>query len=412
MDQFFAGAAPELHLGRCLNQRHAGASCTRCVDGCPVQAITIDGVVPNLDETTCVHCGVCTAICPTDSFTAGTDYGRLLCATVANLPTAPIALTCPVHPSPDITAANVSAVVLHRRCLAAITIADLLELSMGGARPLLIDDSPCSSCPIGAAHTTLARAIDAVRLLLQASERSSAILLCSEQEPTERQGAPPRRVPLIDGAQPLISRRALFQRLRPKAPQDSEPAPMEEMVRRSAPLSERLPQQTPSSRRRLLAALNLLQPVADVDFSTQRSPFNAVEVNATHCSGCGLCARFCPTGALNFTVDAAHFRLTFQPTACIACNICVVACPEDAVSLDDAVTLSAIRADVVKILVEGDLAPCHSCGMQTAKLAKDSASRCHVCRHGSGIVTAQRDDAGLMADLLKRALEKCEPDIV
>jgi ferredoxin len=33
-------------LGRCLNRRHAGAQCTRCVDGCPVQAIALFGVTP------------------------------------------------------------------------------------------------------------------------------------------------------------------------------------------------------------------------------------------------------------------------------------------------------------------------------------------------------------------------------
>jgi ferredoxin len=133
-----------------------------------------------------------------------------------------------------------------------------------------------------------------------------------------------------------------------------------------------------------------------------------VQVDAALCAGCGLCARFCPTGALQFTPEAEHFDLTFQPTACIACNICVAACPDDAVRLGDTMSLAAILADEITPLAMGELVPCTGCGALTARRADDPAPRCHVCRRGAGVVTALRDDAGRMADMLARAAQRSQ----
>ena len=360
----------------------------------------LDSAQPQLDEATCVRCGLCLQVCPTDGFTAALAYEQRLCETVAHLPLEPTALICAAHPTPTLTAAKVGAVVQHRRCLAALSVADLLELSSGGQRALWLDDSPCAACPIGAAQATLRQTVTTTRGLLHAAGKAPALLLHSERPP-----APDTRVqrrPLFDGAQPAMSRRAFLARLRPSQPDDATAPPVEDWLQRGAPLSARLPQQLPASRQRLLAVLTALAGKEVSALATDGTPFAAVQVNAARCSACGLCARFCPSGALQFVAEATTFALSFQPAACVACGICVAACPEAAVSLDKSVALAAILADELVPLAAGQLAPCTSCGVPTAVLAGASAPRCYACRRGAGVVTSLKDEAGLMADLLKR----------
>lgn len=314
MTLLFSGDSPRLQPGRCLNRRHAGAGRTRCVDACPVQAIALEHTTPQLDATQCVRCGLCAHVCPTDVFAPAIDYEKTLRSVVAELPVAPIALICAAHPTPDVSTAPVNGIVQHRRCLAALSVADLLELSAGGERPLWLDDTPCFSCPIGAARSVLMHTVEAVRTLLQASGRPSAVHLHSEQPSDE---ASPHSLPCIDGAHSPIGRRAFFRRLLPK--QETTPAAemVDDLLQRGAPLSMRLPQQTPPGHLRLLSALHALQPPENAGVPTAHMPFGSVAIDPARCSACGLCARFCPTGALHLSTDKTHFDLTFRAAQCI-----------------------------------------------------------------------------------------------
>jgi ferredoxin len=132
-------------------------------------------------------------------------------------------------------------------------------------------------------------------------------------------------------------------------------------------------------------------------------PFAAVQVDPAGCSACGLCARLCPTGALQFTAEENHFTLSFQAAICIDCPICTVACPEDAVRLGETLAVIALVSEEWQSLVTGQLTPCTQCGVPTAVQAGESTpARCYACRQGAGAVQPLRDEAGLMADLLAR----------
>jgi formate hydrogenlyase subunit 6/NADH:ubiquinone oxidoreductase subunit I len=136
-------------------------------------------------------------------------------------------------------------------------------------------------------------------------------------------------------------------------------------------------------------------------------PFADVVID-TSCSACSLCARYCPTGALSFvtaasSADAPHsFTLSFRMSTCIDCGVCAAACPEDAVTFASTIDILRIHQPDQIELRSGTLTTCSSCTMPTAATAGTEPARCFSCRLGSGVVTALRDDAGLMADLLSR----------
>lgn len=397
----FRGPVVTVQPALCLNRRHQAAGCTRCVAACPVDAITLVDHRPQLDDQQCIRCGICLHSCPTGVFTQHDPAERQLLAATHSLSAKPVAVVCALHPTPNETAAPVATIVQHRRCLAALAVDQLLALSEDGTRPVWLDDGPCATCPLGAAQEILQQRVTSANALLQAFGRQAVLFLQSEQE--ERLTAEPTRRPLIDTGNPPVARRGFFAALgRAVGVQSVTPQPTS-LPNAGQAFPSRLPQQIPPQR---IALQRQLQPwplpeataVAVADL-----PFAAVQVDPARCSACGLCARFCPTGALHFTPEEDHFTLNFHAANCLDCPLCTVACPEHAIHLGDTLAVAALVNEEWRPLAEGQLRSCVQCGVPTAAQTGESTpARCYPCRQGAGTVQPLRDEAGLMADLLRR----------
>jgi ferredoxin len=219
---------------------------------------------------------------------------------------------------------------------------------------------------------------------------------------------------VVDSQRPSLTRRGMFTSLRRRVTSTVErfnatvPLPLR---RSKGPVTNRLPQAVPPSRQHLLDRLATIGAASDVSGSTCRvsavaAPVADVRVDAHRCSGCGMCARYCPTGALAFSMStssddiATTFALALRTSLCIDCGICAVACPEQAISYGEEITATSFGAPEWATVASGPLIDCTACGLPTAASVD---SRCFSCRLGTGVVTALRDDAGLMADLLARS---------
>lgn len=395
----FKGAAVAQQTDRCLNRRHRAAGCTQCVAGCPVDAIALVDGAPILAADTCIRCGLCLHTCPTGVFTQPNAAEAQLLYAAAQQPDQPIAVVCALHPTPAQTAAPVATIVQHRRCLAALAVDQLLALSQEGRRALWLDDSPCATCPLGAAQALLQQNVTTANALLQAFDGKPALYLQSEHG-AQLVDAASRR-PLIDGGNPPVNRRGLFAALGRVVRNQSNATPPTVSAPSNAPPSARLPQLVPPARAALQARLQQWKPPADGHIDLTHLPFAAVEVDPARCSACGLCARFCPTGALAFAAEDGQFTLSFQAAICIDCGICTVACPEDAVQLAETLPTDALVMPEWAPLVEGQLTKCAQCGVpNAARPAEQGVARCYSCRQGAGAVQPLHDGAGLMADLL------------
>lgn len=400
----FRGAAVAQQTERCLNARHRAAGCRQCVTLCPVAALTLVDDKPVLNEEQCVKCGLCLHGCPTEVFTQPNAAESQLGRTVEQLPRQPIALVCALHPAPQSTAAPVTTIVQHRRCLAALSLAQLLALSEDGERAVWLDDTPCPGCAIGRAHSHLQQTIATVNRLLLAFGRSPTLFLQSSQADQLTTATTNPR--FIDGGNPPVSRRGLFAALGRAIHTHSHattPAPSSAADNQPLPVHARLPQRIPAERAALRDRLQQWAPGEQTVINVTALPFAAVQVDPAFCSACGLCARFCPTGALQFTAEENHFTLSFQAAICIDCPLCTVACPEDAVQQGDTLSVAECVNEEWQPQVAGQLTICTQCGMPTAIQAEAARSaRCYSCRQGVGIVQSLRDEAGLMADLLRR----------
>ncbi|GBD85892.1 ferredoxin [bacterium BMS3Abin02] len=361
---------PSSDLDRCLNLVHRRAGCRLCADACPVDAISLEHPAPILDTETCVACGVCVAVCPTDVFGEEDRTEPTLLRAVSLYAPDELGVVCVRRTNPREAPVPTATVVTHRSCLGSLDMGDLLKLSDQGNRPIVLDDTLCEECPIGSAHTVITTTADSVNALLG---NPKAILLASETAGTSGVRE------IIDGAHPHFTRRALFGLVRDRA----------------AELADRDPVgSVPSSRARLLAHL----PMVD-EMETGQVPFADVRIDPDACTACGACVQFCPTDALMMPPGDEDFAISFLPASCLDCGICAVACPDSAVSFGDRIE----GLNNVRTLVAGALAACESCETPTvSKVGADGRILCTWCRHGAGAVRPLHDEAGLFDDLLGR----------
>ena len=93
-----------------------------------------------------------------------------------------------------------------------------------------------------------------------------------------------------------------------------------------------LPFYLPQKRSLLLETLKMLSEPCCSSIKIDNLPFYQLEINK-NCTGCGMCAYFCPTGALKKIEEGGEITITFQLSYCAKCNLCREICYKDAISV-------------------------------------------------------------------------------
>jgi ferredoxin len=97
--------------------------------------------------------------------------------------------------------------------------------------------------------------------------------------------------------------------------------------------------------------------------TTGNVPFGKVKLDGSRCTGCGLCALDCPTGALTVSSseETDSYSLLFGQELCSACGGCVNICPEKCLQLECVPEPDTIDSPPV-VLFQDKIARCLECG--------------------------------------------------
>jgi len=312
------------------------------------------------------------AVCPTEAFTVSgpglADMLRLAAQWRRQVAEA----VCPKRNPPE-QARSDAQVAFLLPCLAWLSPPIMLALMAQGLRSLWLDDDSCGTCLLGSVHSSVVKAVAAANRLLRLMGHTGTIYLYTAEVARLNQ---PHQIPLIDPRQPAYSRRDFFGALR-RATAEALATLVEETLQ---PTSTGKPAPyLPRQRVLLAAALSRLGQAPEEPVEMGDIALAEVMVAET-CTACGLCAKLCPTGALDFRQDQASYVLDIRPLHCLGqeCHICRLICPVQAITLSSQVDLAEMLKGEPRVLRAGVLVPCARCGAPTAQAKNEPV--CHLCR--------------------------------
>lgn len=313
------GSTVRVRPSQCLNLRHQRAGCRACADACPTGALRWS---PKLraEPYDCSQCGVCGVACPSGALEvqATAWQERLARISQAVREGGALLLACPVHLRGDRSLRR-RADLVEVPCLGAVAPWELVAAITFGAREVWLLVSRCQRCSYRAAYPLAAQTVARVNGALEAWGRAERVTLQTEPPPTPASA----------------SRRGLAWLWASRGPNVQEElarrgVTLEEAPEPASPESQGLPQRVPDGHRRWISFLEGLGRPAG---RGRHALFPDVIVSE-RCTGCGMCAYFCPTGALQACREAEEVALLFNAQACTTCGLCARLCYQDALRLE------------------------------------------------------------------------------
>ncbi len=310
----------------CAHSRNHQTGCTRCLDVCPVSAITPDGDHVAIDPHVCGGCGMCASVCPTGAASYQLPAGDSLFDRLRVLLSAYLAAGG--------AAGGEAPVLLPHDGRHGRAMIDLMARSGRGLPGAVIPFHINEVTQVGLDFFAAAFAYGAAQIafLIGPEKRDDLAGLASQIGLAEA---------VMDGLGYGGGRIHLFDQLDPEAVE----AGLHDLAPRAAPpAGSFLP--VGGKRTRTTLALRHLHDHAPRKIELLAlppgAPFGFVrvevrgveggEVEGGGCTLCLSCVSACPTGAM--MDDPERPWLGFNEEACIQCGLCRTTCPESVITLE------------------------------------------------------------------------------
>ena len=331
---------------KCL--RFRGAACSRCIDACPVEALSFDSTIV-LSKEKCLQCGMCLHSCHTGVFSAKDEWDFLIKSVSGFLSKTSLELICGFHPEPETGISGCENAVKTANCLAALSPSLYIALQAIGMERIFLRLDACAECPAG---------LQKAKPAIQTIAASHAAILRLVESPL----AEMVRRPVQTYKDTAISRRGLFRSLVGQGGEHPFGC-----------------QAASSERTRLLRSLEIFFQSNEKDGkSIEGLPF--FEMSLTdNCNACMACARCCPSGAIKASITNKNlFKLEFAPGLCLDCKLCVAACRLDAILRTPLKTLANVEASLHRVILEDEVQTCSRCKTPFRAEEKDQ-TLCPAC---------------------------------
>ena len=327
---------------RCVAVRNRNATCRKCVDVCQVDAIQVSANEIHLDAGSCMACGACTNVCPTEALIpiqpSDADLSEGAAQAASKLE------GHAVFACARISSKHLADPALYAEvpCLARIDESILLSLVSHGVSRVTLVDGTCQTCK----YRANVPCIDATALYADAM-----LAAHGSDVRVQRSSAFPDET-LVESAEGLFgtTRRGFFSEAADAAKETALVAArttIEQELGYAAPaeakIGERLRVTADGSMPRIsmprhdvtINAMDLIGAPVVSELESRR--FGSVSIDLTKCNACGMCAVFCSTGALKRDVpqktsDPLQY-IEHSASECVQCGLCRDVCWKGALTL-------------------------------------------------------------------------------
>ena len=334
-----------IDAGRCVAMRHRASSCRSCMEACEAEAIRLEAGRIVLDKLACDGCMACLPACPTEAISVAkqNDQGISTIADAA-LEHAGGVMVFACERAMDRSDLDVSGVVAVP-CLASLDESLLCEQASRGAYRIVLVDAGCAACPRAACSPSIDKTVESANALLD---------MCEAGVSVERLDAFPAEV--IRDADPGYdaSRRHALSHAGRLVGEQILKSVDSEQGGDAALAPNPLSTFAIDKRMRLLNALDAMD--APTDGMVGVRGFHTLQVAADRCTGCGVCAMFCPTGSLRFG-EIAEGVLEWSAAECSGCSLCQDVCAQSAISIEPGVRCAELFELEPRTLHHGSAAP-------------------------------------------------------
>lgn len=354
-----------LDTARCAHTSRSLEGCTRCIDACPADALSVENKVITINPYLCQGVGSCAMACPTEAISYALPdsvdtqhyiYQLLQCYQQANGQSPVIlfyAASCESELREKQAMFNSNVLPIQLEELASVGIDTwFCALAYGAVQILLLETSNLHQKTRRVLNKELEIADIFLTKLGMSSTQISMISL------------------------------DLLSQFRCDIP---VPATASEKLRGS-------------KRDKLAAALDFLAEKHDFDNALSSlpsdAPFGRIDIDDNGCTLCLSCVAVCPTNALQSI--GTHPGMSFKEQDCVQCGLCQNACPESVISLTPRYNWETQTRQAREILHQEAAAECLRCGKPFAP-----ASMVNM------LIEKLRDHSQFQADAITR-LSMCE----
>ena len=301
----------------CTKAKLVRSACRECLAVCPAHAIEF-GERSLRITSNCTGCRCCVAACPNEVFSplAGTEEIALVgrdpgCLYCSKLLPKRIDLSAPLGNG-------------FVPCIGSLSVHSLLNCLAQAKDPVRVLTADCGQCEMKAAFLNFEKKREGLERLRLLEIPVSALIVLRGTEQDKKEAAKRYKAcQVLQEEKSGLGRRDFLLSLR-------RPASLGKQSRKSGEESRKPGKRLPVW---IVALVTFFRHHRGELTGNEEVPFFHRMEMAESCSGCGVCASLCPTGALREVHSENRVHLEWTPSHCSGCRLCEEACPEGAIGL-------------------------------------------------------------------------------